>query len=396
MTSARWLPVVIASIVAVLVLVAVLGAREEHNGVTADTAIAVPTPATAVVRPTTAIPAPIAEFPAEELYAALTDLCLDSSQQSEDKEWTPEETQAAGEEMRQLMQITSKQLSVSPSTEHLHVAALLERDSTRRFELLDRAIRQSPNDAFLLWRAVQICSEESDTAACDLPDWERKLLSADSQNSESWLRVAANRYKQGETEAALDAMRHAATAAETRIYWTETVEIIERGLAAAGSGHTFFERASWAFSFSAMNIPRYADSTTMCMQQSSLSADWAYTCLGYGELAENQSKTEIGASIGRSIQKMALEALGEPEKAAVVELRRQTRRQEIFNSVGDHQAVTEWLFFSNPTLFYSYLAAIRSHGEIAAGRKIRQQTEQLLEQQPELACEPYWARAKRL
>jgi hypothetical protein len=126
----------------------------------------------------------------------------------------------------------------------------------------------------------------------------------------------------------------------------------------------------------------------MCKEQSLLSADWAYTCLGYGELAESQSKTEIGVSFGRSIQKLALKALGELEKAAEVEQRLQARRQERLDSIGNHNPATERLIVSNPTLFSAYMAAIRSQGEIAAQRYIRKETERLLEQQPELACEP--------
>jgi len=384
MSSARRFPVVIAAIVALLLLVAILGFREKQS----DAEIAVPAPTTTEVLPTTVSPAPIGEFPEEELRSALTNLCSGSGQQSDDKEWTAEEIQAATEARNELRQNISDRLSVSSSTEHLHLAALLEDDSASRIELLDRAISQSPNDAFLLWRAVQICTEEGDATACDLADWERRLLTIDGENSESWLRIAANRYKAGETEAALEAMRHAATAAETRIYWTETIEMIERGLAAAGSDYPFPERAGMAFSFAAMKVPRYGDFTTMCKEQSVLSADWAYTCLGYGELAENQGKTEIGVSIGRSIQKLALEALGELEKAAEVEQRIQARHQERLDSIKDYNPATERLIVSNPTLFSAYLAAIRSEGEEAARRHIAAEIERLLQQQPELACEP--------
>lgn len=327
------------------------------------------------------------ELPEADLRSAITELCTNRSRESGDKEWTPEETQAQIEAFNELKRNLSGRLSVSSSAEHLHLAALLEDDSTTRIELLDRAISQSPNDAFLLWRGVQICTEEKDATACDLADWERQLLMIDGQNSESWLRVAANRYKAGETDAALEAMRHAATAAETRIYWTENIEMIERGLAAAGSDYPFPERAGMAFGFAAMKLPNYGDFTTMCKEQSLLSADWAYTCLGYGELAENQGKTEIGVSFGLSLQKLALDALGELEKEAEVEQRLQARRQERLDSIGDYNPATERLIFSNPALFSAYLAAVRSQGEVAAQRYIRKETERILEQQPELACE---------
>jgi len=321
-------------------------------------------------------------LPVADLRSALTELCDGNDKLS------PEERQSRIDEYIELPQKVAERLSVSSSAEHLHLAALLEDDSAARIELLDRAISQSPNDAFLLWNAVQICAEEGDATACDSADWERRLLTIDGQNSESWLHIAANRYKAGETGAALDAMRHAATSAETRTYWTETIEMIERGLAAAGSGYAFPERARMAFDFAAMKLPNYGDFTTMCKEQSSRSADWAYTCLGYGELAENQGKTGMSVSIGRSLQKLALESLGEFEKAAEVEQRQQAHHQEILDSVKDYNPEIERLVFSIPSLFSAYLAAVRSEGEVAALSRITKDIERLLEQQPELACQP--------
>lgn len=384
MSSARRFLIVIAAIVALLVLGAVPGLREPQI----DPELTAPAATTAEVPSTAASPALIGEFPEEELRSALTNSCSGDGQQSDDQEWTAGDIQAATEKMNKQRQSVSEQLSVSSSAEHLHLAALLEIDSTTRVELLERAISQNPNDAFLLWRGIQFCSEEKEAAACDLADWESRLLLVDGQNSESWLRVAANRYKAGETDAALEAMRHAATSAETRIYWTETIEMVERGLAAAGSDYPFPERAGMAFGFAAMMLPSYGDFTTMCKEQSLRSVDWAYTCLRYGELAENQGKTEIGVSIGHSIQKLALEALGELDKAADVEQQLQARRQEWSNSIRDFNPATERLIFSNPTLFSVYLAAIKAEGELAAQRHISVEIDRLLQQQPELACEP--------
>ena len=369
---------------AVLGLVVNLGTRETRvdSGHTENVqVVSEPSPGSPPV-------ASLTEFPRSELGTALTDLCTSDSKQSDDKEWTAEEIQVATEALNELIQNISDRLSVSSSTEHLHLAALLEDESTSRIELLDRAISQSPNDAFLLWRAVQICTEEKDATACDLADWERRLLIIDGQNSESWLRVAANRYKAGEIDAALEAMRHAATAAETRIYWTETIEMAERGLAAAGSNYSFRERAAMAFGFAATKLPKYSDFTAMCKEQSLRSADWAYTCLGYGELAENQGKTVIGVSIGRSMQILALEALGEEDKLAAVEARQQSSRQEWLEGIGKNHVATERLMFSNPAVFSAYLAAVRTHGEVVARAYLTDETSRLLREQPELACQP--------
>lgn len=384
MTSARRLAAVAVLAATILALAINLGSR----GTPVDSSDTENVQAARGPSPVSPPVASLMELPQAELRSALTDLCTSNSKQSDDRELINEENQVATDALNELRQNISDRLSVSSSTEHLHLSALLEDNSTSRIELLNRAISQNPNDAFLLWRAVQICTEERDATACDLADWERRLLMIDGQNSESWLRVAANRYRAGETNAALEALRHAATAAETRIYWTETIEMAERGFAAAGSDYAFPERAGMAFGFAAMKLPRYSDFTTMCKEQSLRSADWAYTCLGYGELAENQSKTDIGVSIGRSIQKLALEALAEEDKLAAVEARQQSYRQEQLDSIGKNYAVTERLMFSNPTIFSAYLAAIRTHGEPGARAYLAEETNRLLREQPELACEP--------
>ncbi len=256
-----------------------------------------------------------------------------------------------------------------------------------RYELLDEAISRNSSDPFLVWGAVQICSEAIESMPCPLRDWEQLLIAVDGQNSESWIRVAANRHAANEHDAALEAMRYASTAAESRAYWTEMIEMIERGFA-AGSNFGFPERAGMAFGFAASELPRYGDYVRMCEERSAQSVDWAYACLAYGELVESQGKTEMGVSIARSIQKLALEGLGEVEKAANVQQGIEARRQERLDSIKDYNPNIERLIFSNPTLFTAYLAAIRSEGEEAARRQITAQIERLLEQQPKLACEP--------
>ncbi|MGI9237721.1 MAG: hypothetical protein ACR2QZ_10015 [Woeseiaceae bacterium] len=382
MSSARRFTAVVAAIVVLLVLVDILGSREKQS----DAEITAPAPTTSEFQPTTASPAPIDELPEEEIRSALTDVCSTDTQETVDREWAQEEVQAQIDTFNELKLSLSERLSASTSAEHLHLAALLENDPALRIELLDRAISGNRDDAFLLWGAVQICSEIDEPTTCQLRDWERRLIAVDGQNSESWVRIAANRYAAGEYDKALEAMRYASTAAESRAYWTEAIEMIERGLA-AGSDYAFPDRAGMAVGVAAAKLPRYGDYVTMCKEQSAKNVDWAYACMAYGELVENQGKTEMGVAIARSIQKQALEALGELEKAAEVEQRLQARRKERMDSIGDYNAMTERLIFSNPTFFYSYLAAVRSKGELEARLYLAEEIERILAQQPELACE---------
>ncbi len=382
MSSARGWYAVIALLVGMLLLAAALGLREApiHE-------VTVPTPAAPEAESTRTSPAPTDVIPAVDLHTAIAELCSTDTPGRSDEDSGRGDTEEQIALFNSQKQGLSEQLSVSASPEHLHLAALLETDPARRFTLLNRAISGHGDDPFLLWGAMQLCSEADEPGTCPLQDWEQRLIAVDGQNSESWVRIAANRIAQGNYDTALDAMRHASTAAETRVYWPETIEMIERG-AAAASDFGFPERALMALNVAASNLPRYGDYTTMCRDQSKQSVDWAYACIAYGELVENQGKTEAGVAIARSIQQNALEALGESDKAFAVNERLEARRQERTNGANLYNQVTERLFLSNPAFFYSYLDTVKAIGEIDAEQSLAKEIERLLQQHPELACEP--------
>jgi hypothetical protein len=276
-------------------------------------------------------------------------------------------------------------LSASAEPEHLVFAALLDRESESRMNLVERAVATNPQDAFTLWVAVNVCADDHKPAACPRPEWERQLLSIDSQNSESWIIVAANRYRRGDLDAALDALQQAATSAESRAFWVETIEMAERGFAVAGD-LAFPERATMAFGVAASSQPRINDYVKMCKEQSAADVNWAYACLAYGQTLEVQGKTEMGQSIALALQLMALEAIGDTEAFARVELRKQQRTQERMDAYAESGGRAEELMVYSPALFTSYLAAIRTRGEWEARRSIIEEIERLLHEQPELAC----------
>lgn len=364
---------------ALLVIVAsfILRERQDHT----DIAAAAPTTAEspAVVQPA----APPRVLPEEELLAALATACAVAESDSAEQELTQDEAEDAFNKMKSSL---SARLSVSSSAEHLLLIAMLEDDPVSRTALLDQAISRSPSDPLLVWHAVRICSESGESAPCLLRDWEQLLTAVDGENSESWIRIAANRYAERNYEAALDALRRAAAAAESRDYWTESVEVIERSLA-AGSDYAFPERAGMAFGLAAAGLPRYGDYTRMCRERSAQSVDWAHACLAYGERLASRGKTDMNQSIASALQRLALEALGEADKAAAVQNRYLARSQRNMAMLKNDYPTVERLTVSSPTLFSAYLARVRSEGESAARQYMSAEVKRLLEVQPELACE---------
>jgi hypothetical protein len=366
--------IVLATIVLLLIVVVLTGVlKPSHNSVTmlpTSSAAAAETRLSGLTEPTEG------EFADADLLSGLTTICENTAQDSVFSDLPEEEAQ---ERMRGVL----RRLSVSPSADHLLVAAYLETDPASQAALLERAVSIGPPEPLILWAAVQLCSAKDNSTSCPLQEWEQRLIAMDGNNSEIWARIAANRFSAGDDRAALEAMRRASTSGESRAYWTETIELTERALRAA-SDFGFLERAGAAIGVAAVNQPRYGDVLTMCKKQSAKSLEWAYACLEYGRVTENQIETDMGKSIARSIQSNAFEALGELENAENVKRRSQARRQERLGSISDQRVLD--LMLSNPNLFYSYLAAVRSEGEVVARERVKAEVERLVRQQPDLIC----------
>ena len=328
----------------------------------------------------------------EDVIVALTvtDPCADIEQAgtAAPSDLTEEEIGARRAAYERAKERTTERLAVSQDAEHLHVAALLEPDPADRIELITNAMKSNRNDAFLVWDAVRICTRVLNQTNCPLQEWEDRLLTIDGQNSEAWIRVAANRLHRGDDDGSLRAMQQAATSPVSRMYWTERIEAAERSLAAAG-GFSFPERASYGFGISAQSLPNFGDYTKMCREKGAKNQEWAYACLAYGERLESQGKTLIGQAIAYALQKIALESLGDDERLATVAAREENARQDrndLFLVARRNQAAI--IGWSNPIIFYGFLATIRSDGEMAAQVYLQDETDRWLRERPELGCTP--------
>lgn len=67
---------------------------------------------------------------------------------------------------------------------------------------------------------------------------------------------------------------------------------------------------------------------------------------------------------------------------------REANERSEFISVEKYYAVTTRPMLSNPTIFSAYLAAVRIHGEAGARAYLASETDRLLRQRTELACNP--------
>lgn len=308
-------------------------------------------------------------------YAAAKD-CVQSFMDAMEAKWTdiPYQEHRAG---------VVRRLSLSSSSEHLHVAALLESDRGARMQLLKKALAINPWDPMLLWSAVQNCSDLQDPTGCPLRDWEDRLIAVDGQNSESWARIAANRHLAGESDAALLALRNAAAAADSSIYWPEMIQMFERGYVAGGN-MSFPERAGYAAGVAP--LPSYNAITTMCQDRASKSRDWGYACLAYGQFLEERDITELTSALARSIQQISLIALGEEKRAEGVKAAREAYRATQVARSQTNTGEVDQLIILNPKFFHAFIEDMKFKGERQAREDAHTRIIAILARQPELVC----------
>ncbi|MGD8976799.1 MAG: hypothetical protein PVG91_04285 [Gammaproteobacteria bacterium] len=292
----------------------------------------------------------------------------------------------AAEEHESTLRAVKGRLMVSEDPEHLHTAAMLEDDPTRRMDLMARAVSAGGDNPFHVWSAVRMCAELHEETDCPLQAWQERMLELDGQNSEAWILAAAVRMQAGAGGAALDAMHRAAASSESRLYWPETIEMTERAFAAA-SDLPFRDRVGLGADFASLNLPNYLRYVTMCQEQSEQSQDWALACLRYGEVSEREGKTVIGQRIALVIQRIASKSLGdEARRQAAAERYEQVQRVMNEASVDSHE--TMMMVTSSPTLFARYLASFRTVGEIETMASMHEEAGRWARRHQDLECIP--------
>lgn len=274
-------------------------------------------------------------------------------------------------------------LSASADPRHKLIAALLSRNTDAFGDHLLDALAVGADDSLVLWYAFGNCS--GDRVDCNATNLERLITTLDAQNSEVWIRVAVNRYARGDDEAALDAIRRAAAASESRIYWPETMEAAYRALNAAG-GFDATDSAILAHGLAASDFPRYQEITEMCRAQSEISYDWALACLEYGRTSENQSRADLAILVAYFVQESALEALGDDRQLASVKQQRESfRSAPRTTATGADSRVVDAFLMTEPGLF-AYLDLLKAGTERSAQLAVGDEIKRLQAVNPSLDC----------
>jgi hypothetical protein len=251
---------------------------------------------------------------------------------------------------------------------------------TKVLNLGERAI--GSGSKLLAWHALRACEDAKQS--CPIAHLEQRLLEADQQNAETWALVATLRYSRGDTAGALAAMQGAARAPTSTWYWTETIALIERTLAAQ-TDMPYSQRMTVAFGTAASGgLPSQSNLLRMCKVESVASRPWGEACLALGRLRHEHNEAEWAQSSGYSLREQALSALGHRELAAQVAAERAQSTAARSAMVQEPEIsmtqLQEVLMETDPQRMHAYLAAIQKDGEVAGRRMfLRQEVPPLLE-----------------
>ncbi|MFK8030423.1 MAG: hypothetical protein AB8G18_09290 [Gammaproteobacteria bacterium] len=314
----------------------------------------------------------------------LTEICEQTGLEPKFSGLTDEDRRIQSIELEERLNTSMQQLAQSSSIDSQITSQYFETDPEIRIRTLEKAVAARPNDALVLWTAVNECTKAPETE-CPLREWEDQLTAVDDQNGEAWIRVAANRYADGDKEAAFAAMQRAASASESNLYWAERIELVQRGLAATGA-YEFSEGAAAAVGIAAANMPIYSHYIKMCRDQSANNLDWAYACLEYAELTTTKGKTELGLRVGLAMKRQALDDIGKHDQASEVVAQIESRKEEFRTANLGEDKLFNKLGLATPSLFAFYLDNLKQHGELKAIHIMEEEITRLLDIQPELAC----------
>jgi hypothetical protein len=296
--------------------------------------------------------------------------------------------ESAGDRVTELA-AAQRTLEASRDPEHFLAALLLDpagRQSpndaaaqTRLLDLGDRAVKSGSK--VLAWHTLRACVVAKQF--CPVAHLEQRLLEVDRQNADAWAMVATLRYERRDFAGAFTAMQGAARAPTSTWYWTETIALIERSLAAQ-SAMPYEERMGHAFGAGASTLPSQTNLHEMCKAESASSRAWAEACLAFGKLQAERNETDAARSIALSIRERALTALGDREGAAeVAAVLAHVRAQQY--AMGREPAMSmdllrEAVMESDPSRLRAYFGAVQQFGEVAGTRMfLRQELPPLLE-----------------
>lgn len=236
-------------------------------------------------------------------------------------------------------------LAHSPDPRHQLVLARLQGD--RRYELLDAALRQTPNDAVLLYTAVVECTIRSRRdPECPEDEWRMRLLEQDHDNGAAWIYAATQHFLAGRRDDAVSALQRAAASDRFDTYSAQLQISAEQAAYDAGIKSFADRRRFAAMTASRLRI-NLGEVRHRCETEGGRDGILAQACV---DLAQRLVGTDVSWHARNRVLRAGLEGLGRADEYERLLKADRTRRDladlsliEVVTMLADpvHRRVTE-------------------------------------------------------
>lgn len=277
----------------------------------------------------------------------------------------PVRTEPSSKEgLEALLEESGVALSRSSEPDFLVAAALLTWDADERQILLERALNERPGHPVAVWHRLLDCQ----TRDCDREAVESAALASDPSNGMVWFLIASDRIKNGQWDAAEQAMRQVAAAPRYSFHFMEYTMLLERGLAAT-TDLGYSERVVGGIGIAAaIAIPALGDVSGACRSGNNDAMIWVDLCEEVGHRMSASEEELMTTMFGYGLRSSAAKRAGDETRATMIKREGNDR----FNGLLREQAQSgaQVLMTNDPQVLQSYVENFLAHGELEAMNRL--------------------------
>lgn len=252
--------------------------------------------------------------------------------------------------------------------------SLTDQADPRYVDRLLSALSLDPSNPVTLERLLDACINREELRVCAERGIVERAAEADGGNGEMWGAIAGYHASRGNDDAALDALRRAASAGVHREYFVDYVRVMELGLAAAVADRSYSERVIEAIGRAAAFTAPYLTAYNECRDRVADDPLWQHACLDFGRHLEQRSQSVMNRGIGIGLQAMVAEEAGDDVALAAVQARQSRYRVWMEEHLGtDGQVVLT----RDKRVLRAYIDEWQAHGEPAALGYLREEVARL-------------------
>lgn len=282
-------------------------------------------------------------------------------------------TRPTPEEVLEELSAAASFLAASGDAELKIASALLHRwDAPERaVATLESLDGFASDDAFVVWALLGVCDQRP-VAGCGIGPFRSANANLHRNNGAFWLAYAIMAIEAGDDDAAIDALRHASTAAEFDTRYAEQLQLIDRGLAAA-TDWPQGRRVAAAFAF--VSVVPYDLSLLTRRCRASHDGVWPELCEQVGAHMAAAAPDTLTRLIGMDLEKIVAEGRGDAQAIQAIE----ERKQQLRRTNASLELAGEFynLLVNDEVRLQMYLADLDTYGEAEANHRLFAEAERL-------------------